>query len=80
MGKWKARVQLRCFTGPVIFSVNDLTFAMSGHKEAHYVNLVERYLKEIASPEDDPFGRGFGRGVTFSSLGYMQIRGHGVGL
>lgn len=76
MSKWKARIQLRCFTRFVIFSVNDITYAMSGHKEAHYVNFVERYLKEIASSGDDPFGRG----VKFSSLGYMQIRGHGVGL
>ena len=74
MSTWKAHVQLRCITGPMIFSVNDATYAMSGHTEAHFNALVARYLNEIASAHDDPFGEG----ATWVSGGYMQIRGRGV--
>ena len=76
MSTWKAHVQLRCFVkGHVIFSVNDATYAMSGHTEAHFMRFVARYLSEIASSRDDPFGD---KSMTWASSAYMQIRGPGV--
>jgi hypothetical protein len=75
MSKWKTRIQFRCFARPVIFSVNDITFAMSGHNEAHFIQFVARHLDEIASSKGSPFGN---KSATWVSAGYMQIRGLGV--
>jgi hypothetical protein len=76
MSTWTARLQIRSITGPVVFSVSDVTYALDGPEMAYYENFIGRYFREVArqallSPVEGP---------TFRLINHMQIRGMGMSL